>query len=1189
MVIGFVGMMSVAMLLLIFFDYVIEGSLQYLPEEPVVTPKIGLPTKPMKSVNTYKPYAPQVVRPEREVLPALPQPALPLATHSVGRTHSYGTLVPQPVLPYAQTSSVRHNDAEPATPTGQLTMIPLYVAPAVQGMAAIAQAQQQPKADNAEYTAYRLRKAPPTTAESWTNWYNEWQSTTGGTGGIDGFEAWWVSHYGGSGWNPELFSEWRDWITGQWFNPDPAPVSDGLALMLVLLIVYAVWLLRKRQAKKWLAAIGLVVVSCGSMKAQGIDLWIGSSGIECTNDDARTYFTSLFENQFPDLYNHTFDVAGTSAVFDSLYLVTPIDDEVFTIVFGRDGNKYKWAGEADAVNDGNRIISNVDGKYLYFSGTCRNASAGTGVEREGFFQIEGHEAENVHLCLGGLNIKTKPKSVSMSFNDMMKPMHGMSCPVVISTDAETDNFHVWFHVRGENILTGGAKTQINANDGKTSTQLLASIIDMVGSPVAIRPMAELRNDYMAQKAQLHFDDLWPVSAADRTFTKRVNGMLDLAVEDNLGTPAIDLGNANGSCMFNGGRYVMHAPCSNSMFYVCSMSVCYKMMTLSGMSFLGVGSSMSTGSSEDESRKYFNDVIINDGTFTTHTASTDAVNKGWYRKMTDLRLPYNTKIEGGTFNNCDVYACDASAEHGIAPQNSAGKRLCRVERTVEATDIDPVLKTKKTPVAGYGSESLTPTDDNKIFIYLPDQDCEDKDEDYTRNWVTVIPKMGYEGVLTMGGDVTVYDRTLDDKPMHTSYMLYARLNDYTKRNAEINLANHHVKVLTAIQGAENKEFSGITNPGTFTIDKAIYMMLSFNSNEWNTLVAPFDVHHIYVLETTDTQKQTAESLDDFLIRQGTADGELAQTIVTSLCPDILSGKGSGVDMTLSDICTQQLGKTPFEINAYNPNVLGHDATYSHFYLYRQKHKAGADDDELAEIGVGEWDLRTDSDATQFSRIGERWDYVTPNNGVWMRRGRIYSIFLPADNNRYWDGKYLIFEGLGPQTLNNSHTPLVSGDAPDDQTVVLQGNNTFHNDTMHTTLFVPVRKENTQEYDFLRKEASEKYINLPGQVYAVVSDNNIDKVDMITRNGMIVWRKENTENTGLAAVEDNMLAVSMAEDAICMQAFVKQEVAVFAVDGTLLWQGTLPAGATHRLSVSNGVYIVHCVDNTKHVTYKYVINN
>ena len=105
------------------------------------------------------------------------------------------------------------------------------------------------------------------------------------------------------------------------------------------------------------------------------------------------------------------------------------------------------------------------------------------------------------------------------------------------------------------------------------------------------------------------------------------------------------------------------------------------------------------------------------------------------------------------------------------------------------------------------------------------------------------------------------------------------------------------------------FSEITNDNTYTIEYGIYSMLPAKSDEWMMVSMPYDVANVYILETTDEQANpdwTIKEADDattvntkninwsnYYRRQGKADGDMAQTLVTSVLPDIFSGRGSGV--------------------------------------------------------------------------------------------------------------------------------------------------------------------------------------------------------------------------------------------------------------------------------------------------------
>ncbi len=885
------------------------------------------------------------------------------------------------------------------------------------------------------------------------------------------------------------------------------------------------------------------------------------------------------------------------------------------------------------------------GGRVYLTGTYDEASAGVGNETEGFLYFKGGKGETLDLYLHDFNIKTKSKLLDgQSMNQWLRGyILGNSSPIAIGSTSDDTNapYQVNFHIRGENRLVGGATSKVG-DTGDPFANILADVLYISSASIAVRPIPDVPAEdadkevvltglerYRNIATKLVFDDVWPISATDPTATMHTNGVLDLPVEGDLGAPSVDLGNSKGQVEFNGGRYKFHTPRTNSMFYVSSMAICYRQTTLKGFTTIGVGSSMSTGTaSEETGTKGFRDVVFNDGTFSTYpaekkvtttnpkdTTKVDVVQRGWYVHNTDLRVPYNARIYGGTFTNCDVYRCDGSGEQGVPPlyidplNPAIEKPQCRIKKEIDPAAIQNGVYVGDALESGYGSASLTPVKeaDDKYYVYpYLVEGCDPTPPVYSRNWVTLIPKMGYEGLLTMGGDQMVYSKTVDKtKDLTNKYLFYARLNEYTKKYAAVMLAGFEVEVGLAINMIVNDarnpelEFAQVTNTGTYTIDQGLYTMLSFPSNEWQLISFPYDVHRVWVMETTKDQcgqNDTIgpnETVDEFLVRQGKADGKLAQNIVTSLCPDIFSGKGSGVNMNLIDIATEQINCPPFQLTHYNgKNGAASNAAQAHYYLYEQIYPDDTDpNNPMQDVasGWGIWNIGGGDDLSANWKAVEPIASTTPyydeggneikDAQVLMKAGAIYNLFLPSGKDRYWDGKYLIFEGFGPQTIQGTDNHASYADESFDygKQFIFQGNRTFANfmyDTeMAGDIFLPVREgggDQAYHYTFKPYDNSVKktvWIH-PCEVYGVTQEAGIESISM---RGVIT-RKNDVVTGNTPVVGDVLLYAYSQAGGLLIDSRADQYVQVVGIDGRTLFAGQLHDGEQKRIPATTGVYIV-----------------
>lgn len=944
--------------------------------------------------------------------------------------------------------------------------------------------------------------------------------------------------------------------------------------------------------------------------------YISSTGVQTGYPS----FNALLEAKFPAGWlTEIFD--GSTALMDELYVAFSFSAQEAALVgaaFNMDievdkAYLVKFLKMFDALGDGediyvlydlydpefqNLVLSEVNGKRLWFTGTIDNAYAG-GNNDEGFVFVKGKDAERVDIYLHDWRITSvQPKNLGdFQLNDIMRgTVFGMASPFAVGSYGEDDAspFTAAFHLKGDNLLTGGASSTYDASG---VMGVLAEIIAQAAPCIAIRPIETVEGEGVENKTcRLLFDDCYPAVGGGLA---RTNGKLDLPVRENRAAPSVDLGNAHGRCEFDGGQYVFTTAVSNSMFYVSSMAVCYRMLSMMGIRDYGVGSSVATP--ENNSGSYYS-VWIKNGTFSTHTAEDmrhvlDVVAHGWYNDYTDLRLPVKTRIDGGTFNDCNVYACDASAEQGVSPVNSDGQSLCRTEMPVGAPAEDGLGTVELTlpnhPY--YGTASLTPVRQQDVYFvypYLPGN-CTDKRKSYIHNWVTIIPQMGYEGLLTMGGDLEVFDTESDNSPRTNAYLFYAQLNEWTKQYASVDFGFVKPTVANAISLGGDKEFCEVTNQNGYEIKYGLYTMLSFHSNQWYTICPPYDVHNIYVLETLPDEQLADKGLTradkgtkKYLAAQGEADGVLAQGIVTSLCPDILSGKGSGVFMNLIDICKKTLGLNPYPLTHYNPALEGHGAADANYYLYEQiLDMDGVEDDAV-------WTIESSLD--DYSR---KWKYAenistsneytmqdgtTITSDIVMQKGKIYSLFLPAGADNYWEGKYLIFEGYGPQIMQGKNLfgkEFAVSDLVDifyDDALLLQGNSTFANYSVEDgegKVFLPSTE--SDKHDFIRQETG--CVVKPWDVYMVMSTANTEQYATLSA------LSEDRNSMSVQAIAEELLAdrrphisdkslIAYAADGIVMKAFEQQRIEVYAVDGTLVWKGILNEGDVRSLSVAAGMYII-----------------
>ncbi len=232
---------------------------------------------------------------------------------------------------------------------------------------------------------------------------------------------------------------------------------------------------------------------------------------------------------------------------------------------------------------------------------------------------------------------------------------------------------------------------------------------------------------------------------------------------------------------------------------------------------------------------------------------------------------------------------------------------------------------------------------------------------------------------------------------------------------------------------------------------------------------------------------------------------------------------------------------------------------------------------------------------------------------MQKGKVYSLFLPdSESSRYWDGKYLIFEGYGPQIIDGVEThdeqyflpdyvdawdDIYNWDVPENmgtgsEKCIMQGNSTFAN-------FVIPDEQPVFMYDVVgnnpiyRKvdnstlsDATKKAL-LPCDVMMVLNNANTARFETITRNGNTATTQSSEApqviaDNDLPKVGDISL-VAMAQNGITIRSYAAQQVNIYTLDGRLLYRDTLSDGSVVRVPAASGVYLVQGQEQT----YKLIV--
>lgn len=949
-------------------------------------------------------------------------------------------------------------------------------------------------------------------------------------------------------------------------------------------------------------------------------------------------FSATGEPLFDRLYVFGMTTSPTPAVFEGktgYTILAPTSlagSDAITpcYIFEPEGNTaYKLKKLIPNMNMENKDKEYFDiaasGQKYYLTGFCPYATTGWTKEQSAVFLISGSNNATIDVYLhnfcvaarahtdNGKTATTKETAgTSLLQYDFaeglkiweivgsLKVEKYINVTAAVLAFQTTDTFRPNVHLLGKNQLIGGmgcVRAGASLLDSWDVAGMHSSGLHVVATSAT-------------QSTTLSIDDKW-ITQMDGT-TIRTNGILDVR-PSGAGRPSIDLGNANTIVNINGGQMLLKNSTPTSKNYLCTFAIGYrkyvKDIGLQAVLY-GLGDDQEGGG-----------VNFNDGTISCDTL-TDAFMDGqygqYYFNKYTMKCPKNTKINGGS-HNCDIMACSGPAATGGSPTNKWGEILVSTQVPITNTPEAPYylaeidfatdpgqLKCVKDGDKYYGqtlnqyysdkgesySHESMKAEEGFVTLMVPVQftDKEAVVETTTRNWVLCVPAVtadaevpGAEGGtvdLTLGGPVSVES----DETHKTSYILYGEMDTWIQAATEFYTIPEGLTGAGASISLESTDFAeNVLNDNSYRIEKAQYILKSVKGDEWMLFCPPFDVTNVYVLEAYP------ESDLVNLAKTSTYDAQLLQAQANMdffyyLCYYTDDGKGGTssnlwglYDMWYKDGSRRGAGK--IQLNHFTGR--NYDA---HYYLQRSS-------------GTWEWDAENNKFKTDWAYLpadtaANADEYYKVMHGeteynVVMKKGEIYSLKFPYmykgyreegnGNWDYWTGKYIIFEGLGPQEIaGKSHHTVITADKDASAAAVIRGNSTFAKMT--------VAKDNAYYCDFTQGEQkftgpynrSEDISPLSGFVLAEGNPRNMPNrkiaIDMMT--GDVTYEpgdgSENTvTGTPTIAGEREMLVYTVA-GGLGVVPVVPQHVSIYNAAGQLVVSQYLTDNT--QFALPTGIYLV-----------------
>ena len=727
-------------------------------------------------------------------------------------------------------------------------------------------------------------------------------------------------------------------------------------------------------------------------------------------------------------------------------------------IFTKNGNAYSLTTTVVNMNTQDKNTNfkiTASEQKVYFTGYCPYATSGYAQDQYGAVEFTGGANKKIDIYLENLYLTARYHTADGRTRETQNDtivcnisLTGItyipaSCAAFAFTTTNTKTstpFQPTIHVLGSNELEGGK--------GAVRATVMGAVNRGAGlhsSPIHIVPTKD------KQCTTLSIDDLWPTDASGNT--SHTNGILDVAPSGD-GRPSIDIGNEYSTVNVNGGQLFVKNSLPTSTSYLSTFAIGYRHYSqTSSVPVVGNVTVTLTGVGNDQGG---GNVNFNDGTINCRPLTAANIEKyPYYRDTESMKCPTNTKINGGTYN-CNIWACDAAANLGGSPTNSVGSELASLKVPVISEATAPYYLAKinfadypgqlKNAVAddanfgktlndyytrnniSYGHSSMMAVaakndgEPDSVMLMIPYQYTgKDVVEDVTvDNWALCIPTMSASGAgdLTFGGPITVSS----DETHQTNFLLYASVDDYVTGLQDYTIPDVGLGDNVQITFNQDIFHENIQNTEPYRIEEAQYFFQAVRGDEWMFFCPSFDVTNVYILESypeADLIEIAKTSLTDAYDLQARAATDLFFYLTYDAV--ISDSRGNMWEIYRKWRENSKLTKGAGAIKLTHFTGSNYDANY---YLQRSS-------------GTWEWNSEKSRFVTDWEYLPATMEKVTHGDeeyDVVMKKGQIYSMKFPymyygyrdedndGDGNGnwdYWTGKYVIFEGLGPQTIEGTN--------------------------------------------------------------------------------------------------------------------------------------------------------------------------
>ena len=871
----------------------------------------------------------------------------------------------------------------------------------------------------------------------------------------------------------------------------------------------------------------------------------------------------------------------------------------------------------------------ADGKKYYFTGYCPFATTGYS-SAYGVVSVTGSENQTIDIYLHDLCIFARThtrlgNTSSSDENDLIKvnidltevnyPAASAAVFAFRTSNKNTSTpFQPTIHLLGKNELEG-------ANGYILADALVKTAkVTLYSAPIHVVATKDI------PCTTLSIDDKWLEDENGKEI--RTNGSLDV-IPDVFGRPSIDLGNDKTTLNINGGQLFVRNAYPESPNYISTLAIGYReYLKVEDTGLFGKVSVKLSGAGND---KGGGNVNFNDGTITCDSLTAEIMQEYGlhYRTPISMKCPVNTKINGGSFN-CDVWACEGvvvnqdtglpeGSSIGASPTNSAGDQLAplkvpviseaeapyylakinfaqhpgglinNVEGDANKGELLNDYYTRKNISYGHASmKAVAATnvgDPDSVNLMLPYQYTGKQvySDAYAHGWAYTIPQLTVTGGVTLnfGGPTSVKS----DEENTTDYILYGVLDKYITQIENYTTPNTllgQVDVTLEFdkEGDLTKYVEEVINEEEYQIEKAQYIVQSVRGDEWVLFSPPFDVTNVYVLEAYP-ETYLEELAKTNLERAYELQAEANMDFFFQYCYQI-------VEMNTRDDFRYIYNAWKRDASKFEKGAglikLEHFTGRNYNAHYYLQHSSG----------IWDWDEANEKFTTDWRYLpadtlnDEYYNSDHTEHNVIMKKGEVYSMNFPymyygyreQGNWDYWTGKYVIFEGLGTQTIEGSNyhetvhdRVLASG------TVSVLTNPTFSVMTPSEDGYHLIRDsyDGTQIFD--GPYSAEEYEIEPTSGYLLFGPS-IDAISSRIKSinlasGVVTYEEDNgsgdniTTSTPTIAGNSCMLVYNI-EGGVGIVPVVAQQVSIYNAAGLLVTSEYLTAETSIHLPA--GIYLI-----------------